>query len=981
MSTAALPIAEDAATKLSNRTEESTDDSDSDLPELYDATSDSGSDTLRTGKEPVQEQIEQIKPEPAEAKEVLKRYAAKFGESRDGEAQGFNRRAFPWYSGESMNERGEIAAEELEAALKRTPKEKRQAKLWDVDSEGEQVTLCAHCLLPVGEVSYTGQQGKATSVHGECAAQIMLQDLKEKDTKRVKEEAEKKVQNRAEYGLGWTIQQVPKNFVTASKLGCSPAPQGLCCLVWDEAARSVRITATAEPAAAVNLEYLLLALKVRYHACREPLFSLDPVNPENMEKTMLEKRFTPSWLAGTSIGDLMFQADYYLKELSMGEHDMPMMGMMSVFDWSEADNVKGGWTGREWFVVNKAEVQLAADNTLIPHVKMGVEARTQAMGPKGLQDTPITSKNHPLRKFADSFTKHFDLIAERKSVIFHLRELAKASVMAKFLVDSATSIPNEWWHLADELVQNAKATDKQIPQLWNMRGQSRIQVRDGKMLNSATGQWSYLTSVYGGIEFQLDRFELAQRHTLRPVGPGASTMVGGLQGMQLGPSAGRPGFAPARFQLTQRAPAPAPAVEQPQGVDLNLDSFDLTAPERFALGTASCSASLESLEARIPIGQAFLDGVQQKNAPFKAEDKHFLANLFKEKLSDRRQEGDSFVPPDPDYKYVSKIRALVSEEEILRGKRQALFCDAAFIPENPGSVFPRSWTSMFQVEQQGVSAGLVKKALRSGMVQLALNPAFKSLIINEMLPNTAPVFEKSAEDGVVYRIYQIGTMEVRTTQEPASSEVVKVVFSIRSTKWRAIAGRAEVADGERIVQARMFVESVDTVSDLTRSIHGKAAEPTQKLDSDALWRSQKMDHCHYFIVLETDKDNMLVTEKNLDGSVSLVVNPENVEDRISLARLLYTHQCKEGSASVREVKVFQSSSAKQTAKGATASDNKLYARNLFKLASGKAWLVKKAKGSGKGRRPATNGAAVPPAAVPTAERRTYSSKVKYDYQG
>ena len=34
---------------------------------------------------------------------------------------------------------------------------------------------------------------------------------------------------------------------------------------------------------------------------------------------MLEKRFTPSWLAGTSIGELMFQADYYLKELSMGE--------------------------------------------------------------------------------------------------------------------------------------------------------------------------------------------------------------------------------------------------------------------------------------------------------------------------------------------------------------------------------------------------------------------------------------------------------------------------------------------------------------------------------------------------------------------------------------------------------------------------------------------------------------------------------------
>ena len=33
----------------------------------------------------------------------------------------------------------------------------------------------------------------------------------------------------------------------------------------------------------------------------------------------------------------------------------------------------------------------------------------------------------------------------------------------------------EWWHLADDLVKSAKTVDKQIPQLWNMRGQSRIQ--------------------------------------------------------------------------------------------------------------------------------------------------------------------------------------------------------------------------------------------------------------------------------------------------------------------------------------------------------------------------------------------------------------------------------------------------------------------------------------------------------------------------
>ena len=56
------------------------------------------------------------------------------------------------------------------------------------------------------------------------------------------------------------------------------------------------------------------------------------------------------------------------------------------------------------------------------------------------------------------------------------------------------------------------------------------------------------------------------QHFTRPVGAGGSTMVGGLQGMQLGPTA-RPGFAPSRFQLTQRPAQPAPA-EQPQAATM-----------------------------------------------------------------------------------------------------------------------------------------------------------------------------------------------------------------------------------------------------------------------------------------------------------------------------------------------------------------------------------------------------------------------------
>ena len=132
----------------------------------------------------------------------------------------------------------------------------------------------------------------------------------------------------------------------------------------------------------------------------------------------------------------------------------------------------------------------------------------------------------------EAFTRNFDLIAERKSVIFHLRELAKvtraydsldfpaqhgvrvpklldvfgvpnsshfrdfwqlkdaqASVMAKYLVDSKARIDPSWYRLADEIVKGAPPEPHiEIPQLWNMRGNSRIKLKNGRLIDMVTGR-------------------------------------------------------------------------------------------------------------------------------------------------------------------------------------------------------------------------------------------------------------------------------------------------------------------------------------------------------------------------------------------------------------------------------------------------------------------------------------------------------------
>ena len=55
--------------------------------------------------------------------------------------------------------------------------------------------------------------------------------------------------------------------------------------------------------------------------------------------------------------------------------------------------------------VNRLGYSACEDRTLIPHVRMGVEAREQILTPKGLEDAPVTVPTHPLKKFAEALSR------------------------------------------------------------------------------------------------------------------------------------------------------------------------------------------------------------------------------------------------------------------------------------------------------------------------------------------------------------------------------------------------------------------------------------------------------------------------------------------------------------------------------------------------------------------------------------------------
>merc|ERR1719296_363825 len=324
------------------------------------------------------------------------------------------------------------------------------------------------------------------------------------------------------------------------------------------------------------MEYLSIALQVRRVENREPLFSLDPSTAlDEANAPMQSKRFEPEWLAGTSMGEVMFQADYHLKELSMGEYEQPVIGMKSCFDFAEKEGMDKDWSAREWFVVRKAEVQMSEDSVLVPFLKMGVEAREQFMGASGLEDAHITRPDHPLVKYAEAFTHNFDLIAERKSVVAQLREVAKASVVAKFMLDSGVELEEAWFNLAGSV---KPVCCLEVPQLWNERCLSKICVREtGIVSGDKEEKGAKVHSVYGGVDFGIDRFRLAAPSRIATSVVAGRAALGRPSSTLMATSQAGLSMAPTRQFTRLAAPLSARA--------------SLTAPSRLAAPLSAMSAA------------------------------------------------------------------------------------------------------------------------------------------------------------------------------------------------------------------------------------------------------------------------------------------------------------------------------------------------------------------------------------------------------
>jgi len=325
-------------------------------------------------------------------------------------------------------------------------------------------------------------------------------------------------------------------------------------------------------------------------------------------------------------------------------------------------------------------------------------------------------------------------------------------------------------------------------------------------------------------------------------------------------------------------------------VDLNLDRFNLSAVVEMGTwaGTIEAPKGAENLTMD---GKAFWSSLNQRaSSVLRKEDRSLFADVFHPHMSDRRDEGNRFMPPPTSLTYVHRLKTLVKEEATIMQKRREHFLSTEFVMGAAGPLFPSSWSSSVEIESQaGTSSMKLVDAEITGF-QDALNSA-------------VPLFDRRAEDGSRFMVYRLGNLEVRVVQD-VNGKRIGAVLSIQGLAQEGSAASA-LSTSDKLVKATMYVE----------------AAPCGTLRS------------RYYVVFATKEGHTIVTEQLADGSITCAEDSEGLDTRNSLAKVIHSSECLGTVEGLR--KLCDAQRVGPAGKlGTSASHRKRYAHAVFRQAIG-----------------------------------------------
>jgi len=301
---------------------------------------------------------------------------------------------------------------------------------------------CAECGCNIADNSFNAGRGRYHCIP--CHIRFVKDTEEKKLANSITAEKTLKRRNSKRYTLFWRPELVPDSRVALEAMGLRrlqlPKDGNVCiCLSAHSGdvgfAHVGEVCLTADESPIVNISYLACALKVLKEHGREPRFSLDPKDPHRIAGELQVKRFFPEWLAGSVVGEVLFQADYVLKELCLG--DKSVADIPNVFDDMNTtpDPNQDKCAARQWFVIKRASCTISADGVIIPKVEMSVEARRLVPCDTGYQDAANSDHNDPFVRQAAIVSGKFEELAGRLPAVAELLAFSKALVVALFLLN------------------------------------------------------------------------------------------------------------------------------------------------------------------------------------------------------------------------------------------------------------------------------------------------------------------------------------------------------------------------------------------------------------------------------------------------------------------------------------------------------------------------------------------------------------------
>lgn len=198
------------------------------------------------------------------------------------------------------------------------------------------------------------------------------------------------------------------------------------------------------------------------------------------------------------------------------------------------------------------------------------------------------------------------------------------------------------------------------------------------------------------------------------------------------------------------------------------------------------------------------------------------------------------------------------------------------------------------------------------------------------MKNHAPLFDRSAEDGTRFRVFQVGALEVRTTQELGGREAIGAIFSRQAVLAQGPASCTgpSALSREAIVKVTEYVEAPAPGGG-----DGRRSGAKLKLSGGKKTRAEGAPH-HYFVVLETETGAAIVTEKlERDwGRVTWEENPDGLYARAGLAKVVGCVDCLGTGLCAQDMKALQVSETHQTGLFVSRYECRRYARGLYRQA-------------------------------------------------